>query len=82
MTLYIFILNVYTYTYTNIHYYWRPFVTDLGNVDLWLPGLPVRLRRGLARPHAGGGHGARAAGAAVLLLLVSLELVTFYILIL
>ena len=55
-------------------------MTDLGNVDLWLPGLPVRLRRGLARPHAGGGHGARAAGAAVLLL-VSLELVTFYILI-
>ena len=56
-------------------------MTDLGNVDLWLPGLPVRLRRGLARPHAGGGHGARAAGAAVLLLLVSLELLTFYILI-
>ena len=53
-------------------------MTDLGNVDLWLPGLPVRLRRVLARPHAGGGHGARAAGAAVLLL-VSLELVTFYI---
>ena len=53
-------------------------MTDLGNVDLWLPGLPVRLRRGLARPHAGGGHRARAAGAAILVLFGSLELVTFY----